>query len=208
MSRSKPAFWAPRAGAETPSWTGSACCCIRRSRPSRRGSGYARASPRRCATWCRGPGGRSDMSFVLGLTGSVGMGKSVTAAMFRAAACPSTIPTRRARLYGGAAVGRSNPPFPGGVVDGRVDRGRLGRAGLRRSDDAMKRLEAIVHPLVRDVRWRSWRTSADIHSWFSIFLSSSRPAESSSATPSRSFQRPACPARARDGAAGHVGATA
>ena len=67
------------------------------------------------------------MSFVLGLTGSVGMGKSATAAMFRARGVPvHDADATVHRLYGGPAVAAVEPAFPGVAVDGRVDRARLG----------------------------------------------------------------------------------
>ena len=87
---------------------------------------------------------------VLGLTGSIGMGKSTTAAMFaEAGALVWNADEAVHRLYarGGAAVGPVDDAFPGVVVDGAVDRNRLAEA-LGRDDQAFKRLEAIVHPLV------------------------------------------------------------
>ncbi|KQY89718.1 dephospho-CoA kinase [Brevundimonas sp. Root1423] len=87
---------------------------------------------------------------VLGLTGSIGMGKSTTTAMFAdAGALVWNADEAVHRLYapGGAAVGPVGKAFPGVVVDGAVDRTRLAEA-LGRDDQAFKRLEAIVHPLV------------------------------------------------------------
>ncbi len=86
--------------------------------------------------------------FRLGLTGSIGMGKSTTAAMFR----DRGVPVHDAdavvhQLYRGAAVGPIGSAFPGVVVDGVVDRARLS-AKVVGDPAAMKRLEAIVHPLV------------------------------------------------------------
>ena len=87
---------------------------------------------------------------VLGLTGSIGMGKSTTTAMFAdAGARIWNADDAVHRLYakGGAAVGPVGDAFPGVVVDGAVDRTRL--AGVLRTDgEAFRRLEAIVHPLV------------------------------------------------------------
>ncbi|MHB8885368.1 MAG: dephospho-CoA kinase [Methylovirgula sp.] len=90
--------------------------------------------------------------FVLGLTGSIGMGKSTTAEMFRAAgiAVHDSDATVH-ELYRGAAAPLVEAAFPGTVHDGRVDRGALATRVLNDSD-AMKRLEAIVHPLVRASR--------------------------------------------------------
>ncbi len=87
----------------------------------------------------------------IGLTGSIGMGKSTTAKMFAA----QGVPVHDAdavvhRLYGkgGAAVEPVGAAFPGTVRDGAIDRAAL-RAQVVGDDAAMKRLEAIVHPLVR-----------------------------------------------------------
>ncbi len=87
---------------------------------------------------------------VLGLTGSIGMGKSTTTAMFAdAGALVWNADEAVHRLYAvdGAAVGPVGQAFPGVVVDGAVDRTRLAEA-LGRDDQAFRRLEAIVHPLV------------------------------------------------------------
>lgn len=87
---------------------------------------------------------------VLGLTGSIGMGKSTTTAMFaEEGAMVWNADDAVHRLYasGGEAVGPVGQAFPGVVVDGSVDRTRLAEA-LGRDDQAFRRLEAIVHPLV------------------------------------------------------------
>lgn len=87
---------------------------------------------------------------VLGLTGSIGMGKSTTAAMFAdEGAVVLNADAMVHRLYGpgGAAVDPINAAFPGVVVDSAVDRARLAEA-LGRDEAAFRRLEAIVHPLV------------------------------------------------------------
>jgi dephospho-CoA kinase len=86
--------------------------------------------------------------FVLGLTGSIGMGKSTTSRLFRAAGIPvHDADATVHRLYAGAAVDPIGAAFPGVVVDGQVDRTRLGAVVLK-DGAAMKRLEAIIHPLV------------------------------------------------------------
>jgi dephospho-CoA kinase len=92
--------------------------------------------------------------FILGLTGSIGMGKSTTAAFFRDAGVPVHDSDAVVhRLYEGEAVAAVEAAFPGVTVDGRIDRARLA-AQLVGRPDAIKRLEAIVHPLVRAVSQR------------------------------------------------------
>jgi dephospho-CoA kinase len=86
--------------------------------------------------------------FVLGLTGSIGMGKSTTATMFREQGVPvhdsdATVH----RLYAGRAAPLVEAAFPGVSVAGVVDRARLGERVIGRPEE-MRRLEAIVHPLV------------------------------------------------------------
>jgi dephospho-CoA kinase len=92
--------------------------------------------------------------FILGLTGSIGMGKSTTAGFFREAGVPVHDSDAVVhRLYEGEAVAPVEAAFPGVTVDGRIDRTRLA-AQLVGRPDAIKRLEAIVHPLVRAVSQR------------------------------------------------------
>lgn len=87
--------------------------------------------------------------WVLGLTGSIGMGKSATARMFRALGVPVHDADAAVHaLYRGAAVGPVEAEFPGVARDGAIDRSALG-ARVLGDAQAMKRLEAIVHPLVR-----------------------------------------------------------
>ena len=86
---------------------------------------------------------------VLGLTGSIGMGKSTTAKMFVEAGVPVHDSDAAVhRLYAGAAAPLVEVAFPGTTVDGAVDRARLSSAVLG-NPSAIKRLEQIVHPLVR-----------------------------------------------------------
>jgi dephospho-CoA kinase len=87
--------------------------------------------------------------FILGLTGSIGMGKSTTASSFAEAGVPVHDSDAAVhRLYEGDAVAPVEAAFPGVAVDGKVDRAKLA-AQLIGQPDAIKRLEAIVHPLVR-----------------------------------------------------------
>lgn len=91
---------------------------------------------------------------VLGLTGSIGMGKSTTARMFAEAGIPvHDADATVHELYAGRAAPLIEAAFPGTVVDGVVDRARLAAAVLG-DDAAMKRLEAIIHPLVREEKLR------------------------------------------------------
>lgn len=90
------------------------------------------------------------MSFRLGLTGSIGMGKSTAAGMFRALGHPvwdADAAVHRLYAPGGAAVAPVAAAFPGTFSDGGIDRGLL-RAALGADAAAFARLEAIVHPLV------------------------------------------------------------
>ncbi|KPF84832.1 dephospho-CoA kinase [Brevundimonas sp. AAP58] len=87
---------------------------------------------------------------LLGLTGSIGMGKSTTTAMFAehgAVVWNADDAVHALYAPGGAAVGPVGEAFPGVVVDGAVDRARLAEA-LGRDETAFRRLETIVHPLV------------------------------------------------------------
>lgn len=91
---------------------------------------------------------------LLGLTGSIGMGKSTTGRMFAdegALLWDADAAVHRLYARGGAAVEPLGEAFPGVVVDGAVDRTRLAEA-LGRDETAFKRLEAIVHPLAAQDR--------------------------------------------------------
>jgi dephospho-CoA kinase len=89
--------------------------------------------------------------FILGLTGSIGMGKSTTANFFREAGVPVHDSDAVVhRLYEGEAVGPVEAAFPGVTVAGKIDRGKLADRLVGRPE-AIKQLEAIVHPLVRTV---------------------------------------------------------
>lgn len=86
---------------------------------------------------------------IIGLTGSIGMGKTTTADLFRQAGLPvfDADATVHA-LYQGPLVPDIEAAFPGTTTGGRVDRARLAER-LSGDGDAFRRLEAIVHPAVR-----------------------------------------------------------
>jgi dephospho-CoA kinase len=87
---------------------------------------------------------------LIGLTGSIGMGKTETAKMFvrhGVPVCDSDANVHALYEKGGAAVAPVGAAFPGALVDGRVDRERLSREVVGKPE-AMRKLEAIVHPLV------------------------------------------------------------
>ena len=86
----------------------------------------------------------------LGLTGSIGMGKSATAEMFREEGIPvydADAAVHGIYAIGGSAVDPVGEAFPGVVVEGAIDRAKLREAVLG-DTQALKQLEAIVHPLV------------------------------------------------------------
>ena len=86
----------------------------------------------------------------IGLTGSIGMGKSTAAAMLRAAGLPvfdADAEVHRMMAPGGAAVAPIEAAFPGTVCDGAVNRRALGDLVFA-DTEALRRLERIVHPLV------------------------------------------------------------
>ena len=86
---------------------------------------------------------------VLGLTGSIGMGKSTTAQMFSELGIPVNDADAVVHdLYQGEAVAPMEKAFTGVVEAGRVDRAKLS-AMLAANPDRFKELEAIIHPLVR-----------------------------------------------------------
>ena len=93
---------------------------------------------------------------IIGLTGGIGMGKSTAAAAFRRAGFPvfdADAAVHRLQAKGGQAVGPIGAAFPGAVVDGAVDRGRL-RVMAVHDPSAMTRLERIIHPMVRAMQRR------------------------------------------------------
>lgn len=88
---------------------------------------------------------------ILGLTGSIGMGKSTAAAMLRTLGLPvhdADAAVHKLLAKGGKAVAAVDKAFPGVVKEGAVDRKALG-AKVFGNKAELKRLEAILHPLVR-----------------------------------------------------------
>lgn len=97
---------------------------------------------------------KRDPLFILGLTGSIGMGKTATTKMF----AEEGVPVHDAdavvhELYAGDAAPLVEAAFPGTTADGKVDRVKLG-ARVIGNADAINRLERLVHPLVSEARDR------------------------------------------------------
>jgi dephospho-CoA kinase len=91
---------------------------------------------------------------ILGLTGSIGMGKSTTAKLFAEAGVPVYDADAAVhRLYEGEAAAAIEATFPGTTVEGKVDRARLSSRVVH-DPAAMKRLEGIVHPMLGASRQR------------------------------------------------------
>ncbi len=92
--------------------------------------------------------------FILGLTGSIGMGKSAVAAMFRGLGVPvfdADAAVHELQGPGGACVALIERAFPGTTGPAGVDRQKLG-AKVFGNSDALKQLEQIVHPEVAELR--------------------------------------------------------
>jgi len=92
--------------------------------------------------------------FILGLTGSIGMGKTTTARFFAEAGVPVHDADAVVHwLYDGEAAPAIEAAFPGTTAGGKVDRAKLS-ARVVGDPAALRRLEAIVHPLVRQAETR------------------------------------------------------
>lgn len=99
---------------------------------------------------------------ILGLTGSIGMGKSTAAQCLRLLRVPvydADASVHAVFAAGGAAVGPVGAAFPSVIVDGAVDRAALSRLAVD-DETVLQRLEAIVHPIVRQVQDRFLRAMA------------------------------------------------
>lgn len=94
------------------------------------------------------------MTYLLGLTGSMGMGKSTTARMFADEGCAvydADAAVHRLYAKGGAAVPPISEVLPDAIVDGAVSRERL-KAMIAKDEIILKTIEKIVHPLVKEDR--------------------------------------------------------
>ena len=90
------------------------------------------------------------MTILIGLTGSIGMGKSTTARLFNEEGCPvwdADAAVHRLYAPGGAAVAPMAATFPEAIEDGAISRARL-KAIMSRDPSALAQIESIVHPLV------------------------------------------------------------
>ena len=100
---------------------------------------------------------------LVGLTGSIGMGKSETAKMFRALGVPvydADAAVHKLYEKGGKAVEPIRAAFPSAIVDDAVDRKALSRCVLGLPEE-MKKLEAIVHPLVGEAQMNFLRENME-----------------------------------------------
>lgn len=97
---------------------------------------------------------------IVGLTGSIGMGKSTVAnhLVQRGLSVLDSDATVHS-LYQGAAVEPIEAAFPGSTANGKVDRARLS-AALMHAPDGFAKLEKLVHPLVRAAQWHFLQTEA------------------------------------------------
>ncbi|MBY9065940.1 dephospho-CoA kinase [Hyphomonas sp. WL0036] len=107
---------------------------------------------------------------ILGLTGSIGMGKSATAGLFRDAGVPvydADAAVHALYAEGGAAVAPIEAAFPGVTHQGAIDRQKL-RTRVLDDAEAMKRLEGIVHPLAGEAQLDFRRTAKEQGAAFAV----------------------------------------
>jgi dephospho-CoA kinase len=105
---------------------------------------------------------------IVGLTGSIGMGKSNAARHLMSKGIPVFDADAEVhRLYEGDAAPAVEAAFPGTVVAGRVDRRRLGQAVIG-NPSAVARLESIVHPLVRQAEQAFLRRCAESGAYMAV----------------------------------------
>lgn len=98
---------------------------------------------------------------IIGVTGSLGMGKSTAAEYLRSRGIPVLDADQEVhKLYEGAAVAPVEAAFPGTTVDGKIDRQKLS-AALMTAPERFAELEAIVHPLVRAAEREFLRAEAE-----------------------------------------------
>ncbi len=98
------------------------------------------------------PKNNKSWPFVIGLTGSIGMGKTQTAKLFAAEGIPVfDADAAIHELYAGEAAAMIEAAFPGTTRNGVVDRGLLARQ-VTGDADTLARLESLMHPLVADLR--------------------------------------------------------
>ncbi len=109
---------------------------------------------------------------IIGLTGTIGMGKSAVAAMFADEGMPvfdADATVHRLQGVGGRLVPAIEAAFPGSTVNGAINRAKLG-AAVFGDDAAIKRLEAIVHPAVGEERGAFLAKHAGKHVVFDVPL--------------------------------------
>jgi dephospho-CoA kinase len=99
--------------------------------------------------------------FIIGLTGSIAMGKTTTARLFAEAGVPvHDADAAVHELYQGEAAALIEAAFPGATKDGKVDRVALGQRVLGDAA-ALRRLESVVHPLVREAEKKFLKGAED-----------------------------------------------
>ena len=99
---------------------------------------------------------------ILGLTGSIGMGKTTAAGAFRRFGVPvhdADAAVHQLMSFGGAAVPLISGAFPGVEVEGRIDRAKLG-ARVFNNLDQLRRLEEIIHPIVAAHKYQFIKTAS------------------------------------------------